>query len=503
MKTLWLLGNQLSMSLSGFRHIHKERDRILLIESRSRATWLPYHQQKLVLVYSAMRHFRDELRSYGYHVDYVRTETFEEGLASHIEQMGTQELIVHLPTDWTMRRLIEKWAQRSNNESTQLTLLEEDDLFLVRRDEWPQLLGKHPWKMERVYRKLRLSLDVLMEAGEPVGGRWNYDAENRSKAQPGRQFVPARSFPPDAMTQEVMDFVKMEYAHHPGKTESFAWPVTREQALEVLDHFIIHRLADFGEQQDAMLVGEPFMSHSLLSGAINLGLLQPMEVIRRAEQAYRDGVAPIEAVEGFVRQILGWREYIRGVYICAGPDYSKSNVFRYERPLPAFYWGEETRMNCLRTVVKEVIDNGYSHHIQRLMVLGNFALLAGIRPQEVVDWFEAMYVDAYEWVVTPNVIGMAIHADGGLMATKPYVASANYMKRMSNYCQGCAYSPDQRVGENACPFNSLYWSFIDRHYDMLRANPRMQMICASWSKMPEQDKNAILKRAEEVLRHSL
>ena len=496
MQTLWILGHQLSTQLAGIQTISKKDDIILFIESRTRSEWLPYHKQKIVLIFSGMRHFAAELRSEGYRVDYRFANTFKEGLDAHIAEFSPNMFIAHWPTDWTMRRLMDRWADETTN--IPIIRLDESALFLVEREEWPSLLplNQKTWRMETTYQKLRRRFNVLMDGNDPVGGAWNYDRENRKRPDKNKIFIEAITFEPDDITRQVMTDVKSNFPDHPGNISSFLWPVTRSQAQRALDHFIQYRLPDFGDHQDAMLEGNPFMSHSLLASAINIGLLQPLEVIVAAEQAYRNGQAPLAAVEGFIRQILGWREYVRGVYIVMGPSYSLTNELEHVKDLPAAYWGAPSKMNCLNQCVSEVLDNSYSHHIQRLMVLGNFALLYGVNPKQVNDWFNQMYVDAFDWVVTPNVIGMSQHADGGRMASKPYVSSAQYIKKMSNYCANCHYDPDLKIGESACPFNAMYWAFINRHESRWAKNPRMSMIVASWNKMDPADRQALLEQAE-------
>lgn len=495
MKTLWILGHQLTTYMEGFQHISKSEDVVLFVESRSRSGWLPYHKQKLVLIFSAMRHFAEQLRQSGYRVDYRFADTFQQGIDAHLAEFQPDSLIAHWPTDWTMRRLMDRWAD--GEDRVQVLRLEEDALFLVPRAEWATLLpvSNKTWRMETVYQKLRTRYQVLLDDGGPTGGRWNFDADNRKRPDSRKVFIEPLSFEPDDTTRQVMREVMSNFPDHPGNIDGFAWPISREQALAALHHFVQYRLPDFGDAQDAMLNGRPFMAHSLLASAINIGLLQPMEVIRAAETAYRQGMAPLAAVEGFIRQILGWREYVRGVYVVMGASYSHSNELAHTRQLPNAFWGEKSGLHCLDTCVAEVLDNGYSHHIQRLMVLGNFALLYGVEPKQVNDWFNQMYVDAFDWVVTPNVIGMAQHADGGRMASKPYVSSGQYIKKMSNYCASCAYDPNVRVGERACPFNALYWAFIDRHAARWSRNPRMSMIVASWNKMPAADREALLAQA--------
>jgi deoxyribodipyrimidine photolyase-related protein len=464
-------------------------------QSKTRSEWLPYHKQKIVLIFSAMRHYAEELRSQGYRVDYRFANTFKEGLDAHIAAYNPHTVLAHWPTDWTMRRLMTRWADEVA--TTEIIRLEEDALFLVEREAWPSLLPttQKMWRMETTYQKLRRRFNILIDEDQPLGVNLNYDTYNQTRPDKKKIFIDPLSFESDDITRQVMSDVASNFPEHPGNISSFQWPVTHAQAKMALDHFIQFRLPDFGDHQDAMLEDKPFMAHSLLASAINIGLLQPLDVINAAEQAYRDGLAPLAAVEGFIRQILGWREYVRGVYIVMGPSYSLSNELAHIKDLPAVYWGAPSKLNCLNQCVSEVLENSYSHHIQRLMILGNFALLYGVEPKQVNDWFNFMYVDAFDWVVTPNVIGMSQHADGGRMASKPYVSSAQYIKKMSNYCANCQFDPDQKTGEQACPFNALYWAFIDRHAERWAKNPRMNMIVASWNKMDPTDRQAIRDQA--------
>jgi deoxyribodipyrimidine photolyase-related protein len=359
--------------------------------------------------------------------------------------------------------------------------------------------GRRSWRMEHFYREMRRENAILMEAEQPAGGEWNYDPANR-KRLPAQSVPPVRlRFPPDAMTREVMALVECRFADHFGELEEFGWPVTRADALLALDHFITHALPGFGDYQDAMKAGAPFLFHSLLSPALNLGLLSPREACQAAEAAWRMGTAPLNAVEGFVRQILGWREYVRGVYWTLMPDYADRNALDAKRTLPAFYWTGETAMRCLREAIGSTARYAYSHHIQRLMVTGNFALLAGIAPREIERWYLAVYADAFEWVEMPNTLGMAVFADGGQMASKPYAASGAYIDRMSNFCSSCVYDVKQKIGPNACPFNYLYWAFLIRQKHRLSGNPRLSMPYRALAGWPRGREAEILAEANVFL----
>ncbi len=496
MKTLWILGNQLNKELAGFKEIDRKKDVILLIESKKRSQWRNVHKQKLVLVFSAMRHFAEELKEAGYTVDYRKTHSFAEGLKEHLKDYDSEICLLHEPTDYFIEKDFDKLHKIIN-----FKILSEKPLFLVGKKDWEKYLPKDKsWKQEKVYQRLRKEQNILMEGDRPVGGKWSYDTENRKPPKEGLRFEEPLNFLPDEITKEVMEKVSWEYPDHFGEMESFSWPVTREESLKALEYFIYQRLKTFGDYQDAMITDDPWMSHSLLSGAINIGLITPREVIEKAEKAYHDEKAPLSAVEGFIRQILGWREYIRGVYLRSMPEYEKTNYFDHQNPLPSYYWTGKTDVFCVATAVTEVIKNGYNHHIQRLMVLGNWANLLRIRPQEVSDWFLEAYVDAYDWVVLPNVLGMALYADRGLMSTKPYVSSGKYIQRMSNYCDACDYDINDKTGDRACPFHALYWTFLEDHRQLLGRNPRMRLMYANWDRQKEENREALLKKGRALLK---
>ncbi len=526
MKTLWILGNQLNKNLDGFKEIDPAKDVVLLIESKERSQWRKVHKQKLVLIFSAMRHFARELKEAGYIVDYREADSFTDGLTEHFKKYNSSTCVIHEPTDYFVRRLFDfvedgkgknsnSIAEKNNGrasrkiferdfnkifETIDLKVLGENPLFLVGKKEWPKYLPKkESWKQEKVYQRLRKEHNILMNGDRPLGGKWSYDGENRKPPKEGLTFEKPLEFSPDKITKEVMQKVQTQYPDYFGETEGFSWPVTREEALKALNHFIHRRLKTFGDYQDAMITENPLMSHSLLSGAINIGLITPKEVIEKAEEAYREERAPLAAVEGFIRQILGWREYIRGVYLRSMPEYETTNYFEHKNPLPSYYWTGKTDLHCVATAVKEVTRNGYNHHIQRLMILGNWANLIRVRPREVSEWFLEVYVDAHEWVVLPNVLGMALYADGGLMSTKPYVSSGKYIQRMSNYCESCRYDINHKTGEKACPFHALYWTFLEDHRDLLESNPRMRLMYANWDRQKKENRESLLKKGRELI----
>jgi deoxyribodipyrimidine photolyase-related protein len=497
-----ILGDQLSLDVAALAGLDPLHDTVLMMEVQEENTHVRHHKQKLVLVLSAMRHFAGTLRARGVDVDYValdapgNTGDFCGEIERAVARRRPERIVVTEPGEWRVKALIERWAPLTRTAVEMRT----DDRFFAstsRFAEWAR--GRRGWRMEHFYREMRREHAILMDGDEPAGGEWNYDAQNR-KPLPTRAMPPARRrFAPDEITQGVMALVERRFIEHFGDLDEFGWPVTREDALLALDDFITHGLPGFGDYQDAMRAGAPFLYHSLLSPALNLGLLSPREVCRAAESAWRSGTAPLNAVEGFVRQILGWREYVRGVYWTLMPAYAERNALAATRPLPEFYWTGETAMRCLKQVIGDTARHAYSHHIQRLMVTGNFALLAGVAPRDIERWYLAVYADAYEWVEMPNTLGMAVFADGGQMASKPYAASGAYIDRMSDFCTGCAYDVKQKTGPKACPFNYLYWAFLSRNKERLSGNPRLSMpyrTLAGWSREREL---AVLAEADAFL----
>jgi deoxyribodipyrimidine photolyase-related protein len=354
--------------------------------------------------------------------------------------------------------------------------------------------------MEYFYREMRRKTGLLMEEDKPAGGQWNFDHENRKPAPDEVRAKGPLRFEPDAVVEEVLALVEDRFGDHFGALRPFHFATTREEALQALDHFITDALPRFGDYQDAMLEESQYLYHALVSPYINLGLLGPLEVCQRVEAAWQAGDAPINAAEGFIRQIIGWREYVRGIYFLEGPDYTARNGLKHGRDLPAFYWGAPTKMNCVARAVDQTRTEAYAHHIQRLMVTGNFALLAGVEPHQVHEWYLEVYADAYEWVEAPNVVGMSQFADGGVIASKPYVSSGAYINRMSDYCKGCSYRVSKKRGEGACPFNLLYWHFLDRHRERFEGNMRMKNMYRTWDRMEEEHRSAVLEEAAAWLR---
>lgn len=462
--------------------LNKKTDEIIFIDSDDQWTHYRFHQQRLVLHLSAMIHRVDELKADGWKVRLVKANSFNQALSQFTS------IVCFTPTNF--------YEQAWINQLPYIQLL-DDPLFIISPHEWKVFLPlQKTWKLEPIYQQLRQRFSILMQGNQPIGDRYSFDADNRKGPSKDLTFHPPMWFQPDTITVKVMHEVKQRFAHHPGTIETFAYPVTRQDALKGFRHFLTYRLATFGTHQDAMMEHDPWMSHSLISGALNLGLLSPMEVIQGAEQAYQQGQVPLAAAEGFIRQILGWREYIRGVYLVLGPDYLNVNHFHHQASLPSFFYDAKTDMNCLSTTIQETIDHGYNHHIQRLMVLSNYANLTQVTPQDVNRWFNEMYIDSSEWVVAANVLGMGLHADGGKMATKPYVSSGAYLDKMSNYCDSCAYQVKLKTGEKACPFNSLYWHYIDQQAATFRKNPRMSMMVNLLEKMNPSEKEALMKQAK-------
>lgn len=498
-----VLGDQCSASLSALHGLDAARDVVMMAEVRAECTYVRHHKQKIALVLSAMRHFADALREAGATVCYTRlddpanTQTLAGEVARAARAHGATRIICTHPGEYRVLVDMQSW-----HSATGLPVeIREDTRFLCGLAQFRDWAGaKKQLRMEYFYRDMRRVTGLLMETpDEPAGGRWNYDSENRAALPANLSPPPPRRFPPDAVTREVIDLVEREFPDHFGNTAQFGWPVTAAQAEQALADFITHRLPRFGDYQDAMAQGEATLFHALIGAALNCGLLEPMRVCRAAEAAHRAGDAPLNAVEGFIRQVLGWREYVRGLYWLKMPGYGETNALDAHRPLPWLYWSGETSMACMAAAIGQTRDLAYAHHIQRLMVTGNFALLAGLDPVQVNDWYMVVYADAYEWVELPNVQGMALHADGGVMASKPYAASGAYINRMSNYCRACAYDVKRPTGKGACPFNFLYWDFIARHATRFGRNPRMAMPLRTLARMDPGKVSAMRQEARLFL----
>lgn len=497
-----ILGDQLSPALSALRDADPSQDIVMLAEVWEEATYVRHHKKKIAFLFSAMRHFAAELRQAGWQVRYTTLDdpdnagSFTGEIARAIDAVKPDRLVVTFPGEYRVLQAMHGWEDAFGIPVE----IREDDRFMCTPEafaDWAQ--GRKDARMEFFYRHMRKTHDILMRGDGPTGGQWNFDSENRKTAPRGLRPPTPLVFPPDDVTSAVMALVTARFGDHFGDLEPFYFAVTRTQALAVLERFIAERLPLFGDYQDVMLQGEPWMYHSHISFYLNCGLLDPREAIAAAESAYRAGKAPLNAVEGFIRQILGWREFVRGVYWLKMPGYDEENALNARRKLPWFYWSGETDMNCLRQCVTETRQHAYAHHIQRLMVLGNFALLAGIDPVAVNEWYLIVYADAYEWVELPNVSGMILYADGGYFASKPYAASGAYINRMSDYCRGCRYNVKEKTGPDACPFNSLYWDFMARNRDVLGRNPRLGMIYKSMDRMPSAQLDALRAQAEAFL----
>jgi deoxyribodipyrimidine photolyase-related protein len=511
-----ILGDQLNADSAALHHFSPEQDAIWMAEVGKECTKVWSTKPRMVMFLTAMRHFRNELRARGYRV-YYRELTEDGGqwlgmdgrskpcmeeslgavLAESLRTLRPKTITMVHAGEWAVREELRAVTQAAGYELAEL----EDEHFLCSTTEFAaHCKGRKMLRMEYFYREMRQRYGILMQDGKPCGGEWNYDEENRQsfgKEGPHSLLVAPLQFPPDSLTQEVMAVVEARFPEHPGDLSQFDWPVNAMQAHEALDDFLQHRLPFFGQWQDAMWTAEPWLYHSRLSAAMNLKLLNPRTVISAVEDAWRSGHVPLSGAEGFIRQILGWREYVRGIYWRYMPDYLHQNSLGAEHDLPACYWTGETDMQCMRHSLAQSLTLGYAHHIQRLMVTGLYALLYGARPSQVHEWYLAVYVDAVEWVELPNTLGMSQHADGGLMASKPYIATGKYIQRMSNYCGGCRYDPGESVGERACPFTTLYWDFLIRHEERLKKNPRMAMQVRNLQRLQQDKRTEIQLQAQK------
>ena len=498
-----ILGDQLSRSLPSLRDRDKDDTVVLMMEVWDEATYVKHHKQKIALIFAAMRHFAAELRAEGWTVDYTElsdpdnAHSFTGEVARAVERHDPRAVQVTEAGEWRVNQAIAEWPDKFDCD---VTILPDDRYIcsIPEFNEWAE--DRKTLRMEFFYREMRRKTGLLMtEDGKPEGDQWNYDSENRKPPKEGLDAPQRPLFEPDETTREVIALVADRFGDHFGSLDHFAWPVTAEEAEELADSFFADRLPCFGDYQDAMVHGEDDLFHSMLSTSINLGLLDPLDLCRRAEAAYRRGDTPLNAVEGFIRQIIGWREYVRGFYWRFMPGLEHDNALDAHRPLPEFYWTGETDMRCLADCVRSTHHNAHAHHIQRLMVLGNFALIAGLEPQAVQDWYLIVYADAYQWVELPNVSGMILYADGGKLASKPYAASGNYINKMSDYCGGCRYSVSKKTGPDACPFNALYWRFMAEHRERLEKNNRVGRIYSTWDRMGEERQREYLDSAEAFL----
>ncbi|MAW84957.1 MAG: cryptochrome/photolyase family protein [Phyllobacteriaceae bacterium] len=495
-----VLGDQLSDRLTALEDIG-DGDIVIMAEVAAEATYVKHHKKKIAFLFAAMRHFASDLEAKGIAVDYVRYgdphgASLETAVRAAIERHGASRIVMTEPGEWRVLEMMRDWTETLGPDVE----IRPDTRFLCSHErfrDWAQ--GRKSLRMEYFYREMRKASGFLMRGDRPEGGEWNFDGQNQEPLPDGVRIPVRPDYKVDDTTREVLDLVAREFHGHFGDLEPFSYPVTRRQALHYLDWFVKQALPRFGTFQDAMKQGEPLLFHSHLSALINCGLLDPRECCRRAEDAFHAGDAPLNAVEGFIRQIIGWREFVRGIYWLNMPAYASSNRLDARRPLPGFFWTGETGMNCLAQSIDETRANAYAHHIQRLMVIGNFCLLAGLDPRAVQEWYLLVYWDAYEWVEMPNVVGMILWADGGLFASKPYAASGSYIDRMSDYCASCHFSVKKKTGEDACPFNYLYWDFLDRNREHLSGNARMAMMYRTLDRMADEKREAFRSDARKFL----
>ena len=493
---IWILGDQLNKNNRALQDSIKQKSstEIIFVESLNHIAKRKYHQQKIVFIWSAMRHFAEELKQDNWSVSYELAEDFISPLQQWITNKNITLLKIMTPSDRPFFRLIKnldlpceiKFYPNTN--------------FLWQKEEFKNWADKRKRLiLEDFYREGRKRWNILLtKEGKPIGNKWNLDKQNRQPPKKNLSVPKPLFFALDEITKKVIQKVETLTSNTYGKTDNFAWAVTRKDALQVLDHFVTSRIENFGTYQDAMVTGEKYMWHSLISPYINVGLLQPLEVIKKIEQAYYHNDLPLNSVEGFIRQILGWREYMYGIYHYVDEDYFQSNWFEHQLSLPKFFWdSSKIDMNCLHQVLKQTEDTAYAHHIQRLMILSNYALVAGISPQELEDWFHSAYIDAYDWVMQTNVLGMGQFADGGILASKPYASSANYINKMSDYCKNCKYDHKSRNTEDSCPFNYLYWNFLYRHKDKLRDQGRMNLVLSHLKKISSEELEKIQSLATQ------
>ena len=495
-----ILGDQLSWRHPLLLDADPADTVIILAEVAEEATYVRHNRHKIALIFSAMRHFAQALKARGFTVQYSRFKDNVPSLLAACEQAreiwSLTALHICEPGEYRLAAQMTNWEKSLGIAVT----VHEDTRFLSSRADfalWAE--GRKQLRMEYFYRDMRKRYRLLMEGEQPEGGKWNYDADNRQGWR-GQTDIPERPAPVlGAVTREVIEEVEAAFPTNPGDLSTFRWAVTAEDAEKELVWFCEHALPHFGSYQDALAEASPWLFHGLISMYLNCGLLEPLPVCERVEAAYRRGHCSLAAAEGFIRQVLGWREYVRGLYWLKMPDYGELNALDATRKLPDWFWTGETQMRCLSRAIKQSLDLGYAHHIQRLMVIGNFALLAGLDVQAVCDWYLGVYLDAFEWVELPNTLGMALFADGGIMASKPYAASGKYIQKQGDHCQACPYDPKQVTGDRACPYNSLYWHFIDRHSDSLSQNPRMGLIMGGWRKRAAADREAVVDWGEQML----
>jgi deoxyribodipyrimidine photolyase-related protein len=503
MKTLRLiLNDQLSHSIAALSNCNKHSDIVLMIETLDELKRVKHHKKKIILLLSAMRHFSEELKANGYKIEYIQledarnTQSLKKELKKAIEKHQPSQVVVTHPSEYGLLHAIKQWGKKSK---IPFKILEDNRFMCSKKEFKTWSTGRKQLRMEYFYRHMRKKHAILMDESKPVGGKWNFDSENRNPFKKKTHIPKTHQSKPDAITKNVIALIPKFFSDHFGDSTHFHFAVTRRQALIALKKFIHERLSQFGDHQDIMQQDEPWMYHAHISFYLNCGLLLPHECIRAAEKAYHAKKVPLNAAEGFIRQILGWREYIRGIYWLKMPQYAKENYLDAKNPLPNFYWTGHTKMNCMKQCILQTKQLAYAHHIQRLMVLGNFALLSAVNPKAVNEWYLIVYADAYEWVELPNVSGMVLFADGGTLGSKPYAASGAYINKMSNYCQQCPYRVNKKNGPDACPFNYLFWHFLARNRKKLINNPRIRMMYNTYDKMHPERKNAIKKDSMRFL----
>ena len=505
-----ILGDQLNPQHSWFATVDNAVVYVLM-EVRSETDYVLHHAQKILGIFAAMRALAAQLQANGHRVHYIAIDDVDNqhdipaNLERVAQQLGATQVQCQAPDEWRLDALLHAWRDQT---TLQVTSVSSEHFLTDRLDVQQQFVGKKSWLMETFYRAMRIKHGVLLEGGnKPQGGKWNFDASNRqtwhgpntkhADPEQPQDLRPLHNHAPLWATIQAAGVQSFGNA----QADAFRWPVNRDEALAQLAHFVQHALPNFGRYQDAMHTDTWRLFHALISFSLNVKMLSPLEVIRRAEQALQTGVASIEAVEGFIRQILGWREYVRGVYWANMPGYDERNALDSHNDLPQWFWTGHTNMRCMQHAIGQSLEHAYAHHIQRLMVIGNFALLAGVSPQQVHRWYLGVYIDAFEWVELPNTLGMSQYADGGLLATKPYVSSAAYIDRMSNYCKGCHYNKSEKLGDKACPFNALYWDFFARHKDRLGHNFRLGMVYKNLDRLTPQQLSDINAKATLVTRN--
>ena len=494
-----ILGDQISHNISSLKNFKKSQDEVLMMEVSNEATYVNHHKKKLILVFSAMRHFAKELRNKGFSVTYSEISrsqvNFTKELSYQCKKIKPKRIVITHPGEYRVLKEIKKWEKILN---IPVTILEDNRFFCTIPEfkNWTE--GKKELRMESFYQMMRKKYHILIDTdGKPEGGKWNYDVKNRKSLPRNHPNIPKPlQHEPDEITKQVISEVKKRFSNYFGDLQPFWFAVTHDEARKSLNDFIENRLEMFGPYEDAMTQEESFLYHSVLSMYLNIGLLEPKQVIYKVLEKNR---IKVESVEGFVRQILGWREYVRGVYWHNMPKYSKMNYFDAKNKLPKFYWTGDTEMNCMKKSIEQTVKEAYAHHIQRLMITGNFALITGIKPQDVCEWYLSVYADAYEWVELPNTHGMTLYADGGILGSKPYAASGNYINKMSDYCNNCKYNVKEKEGEDACPFNYLYWNFFLKNQEKLEQNPRLWTVFSNIKKMSKEKKKQIQNDSKNFL----